>query len=327
MTSHVARLMLPLLLLLAPQAATAQLGPTVSVAAGRVVTVPDFPSKQIDPLTIWVWLPAEYDRDATRSFPVIYMHDGQNLFDKARAGYGQEWQMDEAISRMSAAGQLQPHIVVGIASPKARFATLFPQKLIAHLPPAFQARVEFAIGATDGGAGKGLAPMGDAYLRFLVSDLKPWVDGRFRTLADRAHTAVMGSSMGGLMSLYAIGEYPDVFGQAAAVSMHLPLADPNIPEADRSAAAQAVADAFGKWLATTKLDPKLHRLYRDHGTATLDEFYPPYAAAFDSMMAARGWRWPHFEARSFTGTAHNETAWAERVDIPLLFLDRRNSKP
>jgi enterochelin esterase-like enzyme len=324
MTSHVARLLLPLLLLLAPQATTAQLGPPVAVSAGRVVTVPDFPSKQIDPLTIWVWLPAEYDRDATRSFPVIYMHDGQNLFDKARAGYGQEWQMDEAISRMSAAGQLQPYIVVGIASPKARYATLFPEKILTHLPPAFQDRVRGINLGPEKGAPK---LMGDAYLKFLTGELKQWVDGRFRTLGDRANTSVMGSSMGGLMSLYAMGEYPDVFGQAAAVSMHLPLADPNIPEADRAAAAQAVADAFGKWLGTTKLDPKLHRLYRDHGTATLDEFYPPYAAAFDNMMAARGWRWPHFEARSFTGTAHNETAWAERVDIPLLFLDRRKPKP
>jgi enterochelin esterase-like enzyme len=322
MTIALARLMLPLLLLLAPQAAAAQLGPPVSVADGRVVTVPDFPSKHIDPLTIWVWLPAEYDRDATRSFPVIYMHDGQNLFDKARAGYGQEWQMDEAISRMSAMGQFRPHIVVGIASPKARYATLFPEKILVHLPPAFQERVRGINLGPEKGAPK---LMGDAYLKFLTGELKQWVDGRFRTFGDRANTSVMGSSMGGLMSLYAMGEYPDVFGQAAAVSMHLPLADPNIPEADRAAAAQAVADAFAKWLGAAKLDPKIHRLYRDHGTATLDEFYPPYAAAFDSMMAARGWRWPNYEARSFTGTAHNETAWAERVDIPLLFLDRKRA--
>jgi enterochelin esterase-like enzyme len=305
--------------LLAPPALAQPTAP-VTVAAGRVVTVPDFPSKQIDPLTIWVWLPADYDRDATKAFPVIYMHDGQNLFDKKLAGYGQEWQMDEAVSRMAAAGQLRSHIIVGIASPKARYATLFPEKLLAHLPPAFQARVR----GIDLGPEKG-APvlMGDAYLKFLTGELKQWVDGRFRTLGDRANTSVMGSSMGGLISLYAMGEYPEVFGQAAAVSMHLPLADPNIPEAERVVAAQAVADAFAKWLATTKLDPELHRLYRDHGTATLDEFYPPYAAAFDTMMAARGWRWPNYEARAFTGTAHNETAWAERVDIPLLFLDRK----
>lgn len=302
--------------------AIAQTAQPVSVAAGRVTTVPDFPSKHIDPLTIWVWLPAEYDRDATKSFPVIYMHDGQNLFDKALAGYGQEWQMDEAVSRMAAAGQLRSHIIVGIASPKARYATLFPEKLLAHLPPAFQQRVR----GIDLGPEKGAQTLlGDKYLKFLTGELKQWIDGRFRTLSDRANTSVMGSSMGGLMSLYAMGEYPDVFGQAAAVSMHLPLANPDIPEGERAAAAQAVADAFAKWLATAKLDPKVHRLYRDHGTATLDEFYPPYAEAFDAMMAARGWRWPNYEARAFTGTAHNETAWAERVDIPLLFLDRRPS--
>ena len=324
MTSHLARLLLPLFLLLVPQVGKGQLLSPVTVAAGRIVTVPDFPSKNIDPLTIWVWLPPEYDRDATRSFPVIYMHDGQNLFDKARAGYGQEWQMDESISRMSRAGQLKAHIIVGIASPKARYATLFPEKLFAHLPPAFQGRVR----GIDLGAEKG-APklMGDAYLKFLTGELKQWVDGRFRTLGDRANTSVMGSSMGGLMSLYAMGEYPDIFGQAAAVSMHLPLANPDISEAERPAAIQAMAEAFAKWLSSVRLDPKIHRFYRDHGTATLDAYYPPYATAFDTMMAKRGWSWPNYEARSFTGTAHNETAWAERVDIPLLFLDRRNPRP
>lgn len=323
MTSLVARALTLALLCLAPNAALAQSTDMVSVAAGRIITVPDFPSKHIEPLTVWVWLPAEYDRDVTRNFPVIYMHDGQNLFDAQRAGYGHEWQMDEAVSRMANSGHLRPHIVVGIASPKERYATLFPEKLFPHLPPAFQARVRGINLGPEKGAPK---LMGDAYLKFMTAELKQWVDGRFRTLADRANTSVMGSSMGGLMSLYAMGEYPGIFGQAAAVSMHLPLADPNIPEADRPAAAQSVADAFAKWLATTKLDTKVHRLYRDHGTATLDEFYPPYAHSFDTMMSERGWRWPHFEARGFTGTAHNETAWAERVDIPLLFLDRQSPR-
>ena len=300
--------------------ALAQTAAPVAVAAGRIVTIPDFPSKQIDPLTIWVWLPPEYDRDATRNFPVIYMHDGQNLFDDKMVGFGHAWEMDDAVSRMALTGQLRAHIIVGIASPKARYATLFPEKLLAYLPPAFQQRVR----GIDLGPEKGAQTLlGDKYLKFLTGELKQWVDGRFRTLGDRANTSVMGSSMGGLISLYAMGEYPDVFGQAAAVSMHLPLANPDIPEGERAAAAQAVADAFAKWLATTRLDPKVHRLYRDHGTATLDEFYPPYAAAFDAMMAQRGWRWPNYEARAFTGTAHNETAWSERVDIPLLFLDRR----
>lgn len=307
------------ILLLAP-GAVAQPTPPVSVSAGRIVTKPDFPSRHIDPLTVWVWLPREYDRDTGRRFRVIYMHDGQNLFDRRHAGYGHEWQIDEAMDRMTASAQLSPAIVVGIASPTARYATLFPEKLYAHLPPAFQARIR----GIDLGAEKGAEKlMGDAYLRFLADELKPWVDREFRTLADRRNTAVMGSSMGGLMSLYAMGEYPHIFGQAAAVSMHLPLANPDIAEADRTAAAQMVADAFDKWIATTRLDPAVHRLYRDHGTATLDAFYPPYADAFDRMMAARGWRWPSYEARRFTGTAHDETAWAERVDIPLLFLDRR----
>lgn len=313
------RLLLLAILLLAPGAA-AQSPPPVTVSAGRITTMAEFPSRHVDPLRVWVWLPREYDRDPDRRFRVIYMHDGQNLFDKRHAGYGHEWQIDETMDRMSTNATLSPAIVVGIASPAARYATLFPEKLFAHLPPEFQARVR----TIDLGAEKGAAKlMGDAYLRFLVGELKPWVDGRFRTLTDRANTAVMGSSMGGLMSLYAMGEYPHIFGQAAAVSMHLPLANPDIAEAQRPAAAQIVADAFAKWIATTQLDPAVHRFYRDHGTATLDAFYPPYAEAFDRMMTTRGWRWPNYEPRRFTGTAHDETAWAERADIPLVFLDHR----
>ena len=125
--------------------------------------------------------------------------------------------------------------------------------------------------------------------------------------------------MGGLMSLYVIAEYPEIFGQAAGISTHLPLTNPE--GGDPEARAAQVAEAFRQYLSQSRIDPAKNRIYIDHGTATLDEYYPPYFKAFDAMMTDLGWKLPNFESRAFYGAEHEENAWAQRVDIPLGFLD------
>lgn len=286
------------------------------VSAGTIVAWPKLESAHLDDVPrVWVWLPPSYSYQQDRRFPVLYMHDGQNLFDARLTNYNKEWQIDEAIARMSARDDLREWIVVGIESPKERYKALFPQKLVPHLPADMRAEVD---SGRFGGAG--VALHADAYLAFLVGEVKSKVDAELRTLPGPADTAVMGSSMGGLISLYAIAEYPDVFGQAAGVSTHLPLVDPEAGDPERRA--KAVADAFAAYFATTKLDPAQNRIYIDHGTATLDAFYPPYFAAFDEMMAVNGWSGVAYESRAFFGAEHEENAWAQRVDIPLSFLDR-----
>lgn len=285
---------------------------------GRVIAWRALDGGAAGPMTVWIWLPPGYDQAKGKRFPVLYMHDGQNLFDKKLTGYNQEWQMDEAIPRMVRQGDLRSWIVVGVQSPKSRYQSLFPQKIFPLLSPGYKKRVE---GLETGEAKGPLA--GDAYLKFMVGTVKARVDREFRTLRGPEDTAVMGSSMGGLMAFYAMAEYPGVFGQAAAVSMHIPLAGVEKGEDHKKWAAEA-ADAFRRYLAASKMRPGANHLYIDHGTATLDEAYAPYSAALIPMLETSGWKGQNFMFRTYAGAEHNETAWAQRVDIPLAFLDRKD---
>ena len=290
------------------------------VDAGRVVTWPALDGGAAGRMTVWVWLPPGYDAHRGTRYPVLYMHDGQNLFDRALTRFDQEWGIDEAIPRMVAQGDLRPWIVVGVQSPRSRYDTLFPAKLLPFLSPAFQERVR----KLDSGDPKG--PFASAaYLDFLVHQIKQRVDRSFRTLPGRSDTAVMGSSMGGLMAFYAMAEYPAIFGQAACLSMHVALGSPTEQGADHAALAIEVAGAFRRYLATSRMRPATNRLYIDHGDKTLDGSYRPYTDRLVPMLAALGWRaGPGFEFRTFAGAEHNETAWRQRVDIPLAFLDAKD---
>ena len=290
---------------------------TPKVSAGRVVAWRALDGGAAGKMTVWVWLPPGYDQARGRRFPVLYMHDGQNLFDRDLTKYNQEWGIDEAIPRMVRQGDLREWIVVGVQSPRSRYHALVPQKMFGFLSPALQNDVR----TLDSGDPAG--PLaGDAYLKFLTATVKPRVDRQFRTLKGPADTAVMGSSMGGLMAFYAMAEYPHLFGQAAAVSMHVALGSPTAKGIDHQARAVEVADAFRRYLATSRMRPATNRLYIDHGSGTLDGSYGPYSAKLVPVLAAAGWRGPYFTFRTFAGAEHNETAWAQRVDIPLAFLDR-----
>lgn len=286
------------------------------VTGGRLVVIERFPSRHVAPRRVHVWLPDAYDRQRDARFPVLYMHDGQNVFDARRAGYGQEWGVDEAVARLVARGDMRATIVVGIENSDRRYDEYFPEAVYRHLPPAWQQQVR----DTSDAPGE---PFSDRYLRFLVEEVKPRIDRDYRTLKGPRDTSIMGSSMGGLISIYALGEYPHVFGQAAALSAHLPLIFPDAPLAQSPDAPGIVIAAFERWLSTTRIDPARNRLYIDRGSVNLDAGYARYLDPFAAMLARRGWG-PTLEVRAFTGTDHNETAWRERVDIPLLFLDARD---
>ncbi len=285
--------------------------PVAAQADGRLVDWEGVTSAHVQPRNVTIWLPPGYDA-GRRRYPVIYMQDGQNIFVPGRSYGGQEWGVDEALVRMIAADRTRGAIVVGVWNTNLRGREYLPAKWLDHLPAHTRARIEtFHSGPS----------LADAYLRFLVAELKPRVDRSFRTRTGRRDTAIMGSSMGGLISLYALGEYPEVFGQAAALSNHWPLANPADAAPDEP---RAVIDAVGQWLAASGIDPRHNRLYIDTGTETLDAYYAPYADRFRPLMVARGW-YPGCRGmeRVFNGTAHNEAAWRARVEIPLTFLLRR----
>lgn len=265
-------------------------------ATGTVEGWQDVPSRHVAARGVDVWLPPSYGTDPARRYPVLYMHDGQNLFDPALSYTGVDWDVDGAMTRLVADGAVREAIVVGIWNTPLRFPEYMPRKPLDAATPAQLATLGGATAADT---------RSDAYLRFLVEELKPFIDATYRTRSGRDDTFVMGSSMGGLISLYALAEYPQVFGGAAAVSTHWPAAD------------GAVAD----WLATHLPRAGAHRLYFDFGTATLDAAYAPYQARMDARLPALGYMAGRdWLTRRFEGAAHDEAAWKTRVDVPLRFL-------
>jgi predicted alpha/beta superfamily hydrolase len=265
---------------------------------GRLERESKFLSRYIPERIVDVWLPAGYALHNERRHPVIYMHDGQNLFDPETASYGVDWGIDEAVYRLLGTGRIRDPIVVGIWSlDAARWREYMPRKAL-DLPAAAPQRAHFI----EQGGGE---PQSDDYLLMIVKELKPFVDRWYRTLPERENTFIMGSSMGGLISLYALCEYPEVFAGAGCLSTHWPAGDGIVID----------------YLQQALPPPGAHRLYFDHGTETLDAEYKPYQRQADEVMRAAGYEhgvdWLSLE---FPGAEHSEQSWRERVHIPLIFL-------
>ena len=300
-----------LLLVAVPAAAQSQTGPAPHVSAGTIVDLGILQSKYADPRRVVVWLPSGYRADGPK-YAVLYMHDGQNLFDTKSAGYGMEWQIDETLDRLIREKKTRPTIVVGIWSTPKRLQEYVPSKAFNGLPADYRQKVRALYGGD---------PLSDGYLKFLVRELKPTIDRRFNVKTDAADTVIMGSSMGALISLYAIDEYPRIFGAAGMMSTHWPLVitPDNKPISDEEY--EIVSSAFERYLAPALPDARTHKLYFDHGSETLDANYARYQDRVDVVVARRGYRqWGSSLSLSFPGQKHNEISWASRVAVPLQFL-------
>lgn len=269
---------------------------------GTVVSHKGFKSNFVTARDVEIWLPPFYEAESEKRYPVIYMHDGQNVFDPAGSKYsGWDWGVDEAMTNMIAGGSVREAIIVAAHSVDAtRNADYFPQKAGEVFADDFKSAMpEFDV--------SGLRA--DGYLKFLTGELKPFIDAKYRTLPGPENTSVMGSSMGGLISLYAISEYPNVYGAAANVSTHFPLADGQLIE----------------YFADNLPDPKTHRIYFDYGTLTLDYNYEGYQDRMDAAMARAGYtRGKNWITEKIQGHDHSERSWRNRVHIPLKFLLEAN---
>lgn len=256
-----------------------------------------FPSAEVPARTIDVWLPPGYDPQADRRYPVIYAQDAQNLFRAEESYGGEEWGLDETLARLASESDIALPIVVAIWNTPERFAEYMPEQA------QTQGAVSMGIHGVPDVAQSALRA--DAYLRFLVEEVKPFIDRHYATKTDLKHAAIMGSSMGGLLSAYAVAEYPEVFGAAACLSSHWPAGD----------------GAVVRYLETHLPEPGVHRWYFDHGTETLDAAYEPYQRDMDRIMVAKGYRrGADWQSRRFDGAPHSEAAWRARLDIPLRFL-------
>jgi predicted alpha/beta superfamily hydrolase len=276
--------------------------PMPSPGEGRIERFENFSSKYIQPRNIDIWFPANYD--STKRYSVVYMHDGQMLFDSAATWNKQEWQVDEKVSALLKAGKIKDCIVVGIwNNGEYRHAEYFPQKSLKYLPVS--TRDSFVSLALKG------KPLADNYLLFLTKELKPYIDSKFSTFPDRDHTFIMGSSMGGLISLYAVCEYPDVFGGAACLSTHWP---------GTFSQNKVIPDAINRYLEYQLPDPKKHKLYFDYGDATLDALYKPHQQMIDNTLKFKGFSKKNWMTKEFPSEDHSEKAWSKRLDVPFQFL-------
>ncbi|MFZ1519010.1 MAG: alpha/beta hydrolase-fold protein [Ignavibacteriaceae bacterium] len=155
---------------------------------GKVVYHQNLYFQDLLPRDIIVWLPPGYDSSLQKRFPVLYMHDGQNIIDPKTSAFGIDWQMDETADSLIENKLIEEMIIIGIYNTSKR-------------------RSEYD-NTIDG----------NNYLKFIVEHLKPFIDNNYRTLPDKINTATAGSSLGGLISFLLIWQYPDVFSKAACIS-------------------------------------------------------------------------------------------------------------
>ena len=190
-----------------------------SVSCGSINRISNFPSRYVVPRNVDVWLPADYS--PTKKYAVLYMQDGQMLFDSTTTWNHLAWNVDRTICLLIAQGNIRNCIVVGIWNTSLRHPEYFPQKAFYSMTKADRDKI-LAVGADKGKPLLGKGPISDNYLKFIIKELKPYIDRHYSTLKDPQNTFIAGSSMGGLISMYAICEYPKVFGGAACMSTHWP---------------------------------------------------------------------------------------------------------
>lgn len=232
----------------------------------------------IRPRDIIVWLPPSYANAPEKRYPVLYMHDGQNVFDPRTSSFSVDWQVDEVADSLMRAGEMEEIIIVGVNNSDDR-------------------RAEYSD-----------TEKGRAYMKFLIKKLKPFIDATYRTQPERQNTAVMGSSMGGLISFLLAWHHPEFFSQAACLS---PAFTPPF-------------DSAIKMVESHESTKKGIRLYLDNGGVALDSVLQ---AGCDQMLHAlkqKGFSlgdnlyWFHDKHAE-----HSERAWARRVWRPLLFMFKK----
>jgi predicted alpha/beta superfamily hydrolase len=280
------------------------------VSAGKLIRVDSFVSTYIPARTIDIWLPAGYSNK--KKYAVLYMHDGQMLYDPETSWNKQAWQVDDVLQRLMNEGKIKDVIVVGIWNTgDNRHAEYFPQKpyesLLQTQKDTLNAQLRSA-----GGINEVFKPVSNNYLKFIVNELKPFIDQNYFTNTSSNNTFIAGSSMGGLISIYAICEYPEVFGGAACLSTHWPgmftLYNNPIPQ------------SFYDYLHLHLPDPNNHKIYFDYGNKTLDSMYEPLQKKVDIIMKAKGYSEKNWRTYFFNGASHTENDWSKRFDIPMLFI-------
>ena len=226
-----------------------------------------FMDKKLD---FFVWLPAGYEANPSKSYPVLYMHDGQNLIDPKVSFAGRDWQVDETLTKLIKEYKIKEIIVVGIYNTSERLEEYSDTE------------------------------KGEKYRKFITEELKPFVDSKYRTIADNKNTAIIGSSMGGLVSFLIAWKHPEIFSMAGCMSSSFYYKDEKV----------------FKMIDEYKGEKKHIKFYIDHGEDGLLRGQKMFCK-LTQLGYVIGTDLDYFYAR---GAEHNETEWAKRLERPLIFF-------
>ncbi|MFQ6604688.1 MAG: alpha/beta hydrolase-fold protein [Fidelibacterota bacterium] len=223
--------------------------------------------------TVTVWLPPSYYGTSYNHYPVLYLQDGQNVFSSALSLSHEEWALDETAMDLINRGQMAEIIMVAIDHGADRTGEYSP------------------------------AHRGNDYSAFLIRTVKPWIDTTYRTRPGAEHTAVMGSSMGGIIAFHLAWEYPNVFGMAAGLSPAFLVDDSEIVRRVQTGSLPDPRPFFIIYNGTEELEARLQ----------------PAITALVEALESRGFdRDRDFRYQIFTGALHTEAAWAEQSRSVLL---------
>jgi predicted alpha/beta superfamily hydrolase len=260
--------------------ATVDIYPFFGQATGQLQKVYNFYSPQLgNSRRLIIYLPPSYTANPLKRYPVLYAHDGQNLFEASTAYGGNEWRMDETANALIGNGSMDEVIIVGIDNGGSN-------RIYEYTPccdPSY------------GGGGA------DKYERFILDTVKPYIDQNYRTLSAKGNTALLGSSLGGLVSFYVGRRNPTVFGKLAAMSSSFWWNNQKLTQEVEA--------------STTKVPVKF---YIDAGTSS--DGLPETTRMRDALVVdgyVQGNDLYYYVAQ---GAGHNESAWAGRLNIPLTYL-------
>lgn len=244
----------------------------VSNVIGKVEYHRSFYSPELDNYRdIIVWLPPRYEINITKHYPILYLHDGQNVFDPNTSFIGMDWQLDETVTELIFKGKMKEIIMVGIYNTKDR---------VSEYSPIYN---------------------GQKYSNFIINTLKPFIDSNYRTLKDANDTAVMGSSMGGIISFHLAWEYPQIFSMAGCLSPAFLVNNNEIVKRVKSTQ-----------------ETKQIKLVILNGSVGLESELQPAISDMVSVLEEKNYR--DLKYKIFEGAEHNEAAWAEQVTLPLLYF-------
>lgn len=264
-------------------------GPRVSTATGDIRYHRDFQSKALrNSRQLIVWLPPGYESDKATRYPVLYLHDGQNCFDEA-TGFAGEWKCDETAAELIQSGEITPIIMVAVENTGANRTI------------EYTSGPDLKSSTVGGGA--------ETYARFLIEEVKPFIDEQYRTLADRKHTAVAGSSLGGLVSLYLGLKHHDVFSMFGVLSPSLWWNNGDMINRVRDSHDWMKDSKVWLDMGTDEGEFRSARLNLDDCRALVKIFTD--AGFVDGRQ---------FIYREFDGARHNEAAWSARFPQVLRYF-------